>query len=66
MDARDHYNDVTMNAMASQITSASIVYSTAQRHMSNKTSKLRVTGVCEANSPVNSPHRVSNASNVSI
>ena len=34
---------------------------------SNKTLKLRVSGFCERNSPVNSPHNgVSNADNVSI
>ena len=37
----DHYNDVIMGAMASQITSLTIVYST----WSKKASKLRVTGL---------------------
>ena len=37
------------------------------RRRSKKISKLRVTGLCEGNSPVNSPHkRSSNAENVSI
>ena len=39
------------------------------RHRSKKTSKLRVTGLCAGNSPVTgefSPHRASNAENVSI
>ena len=51
-----HYDDVIMSAMASQITSLTIVYS---RHRSKKTSNLRVTGLCEGNSPgpVNSPHK---------
>ena len=49
-----HYNDVIVNAMASQITSLTIVYSTVySRRRSKKTSKLRVTGRCEGNSPVN-------------
>ena len=38
-----------MSAMASQITGVLIVYSTV---CSKKTSKLRVTGLCEGNSPV--------------
>ena len=55
-----HYNDVIMSAMASQITSLMIVYSIVySRHRSKKASKLRVTGLCEGNSPVtmNSPHK---------
>ena len=49
-----HYNDVIMGAMSSQITSLTIVYSTVYsgRRRSKKTSKLRVTGLCEGNSPV--------------
>ena len=39
----NHYGDVIMGAIASQITSLTIV--------SNKTSKLRVTGLCAGNSP---------------
>ena len=54
-----HYNDVihVMAAMASQITSLTIVYSTGCR--SKQTSKLRATGHCVGNSPepVNSPHK---------
>ena len=51
--ARLHYNDVIMSAMASQITSLTIVYSTIySRSRSKKPSKLRVTGLCEGNSPV--------------
>ena len=46
-----HYNEVIMSAMASQITSLTIVYSTVHsRCRSRKTSKLRVTGLCEGNS----------------
>ena len=42
-----------MSSMASQITSLKIVYlTTFFRHRSNKTSKLRVTGLCDGNSPV--------------
>ena len=48
-----YYNDVIMNAMASQITSLTIVYfSVYSRRRSKKTSKLRVTGLCEGDSPV--------------
>ena len=47
-----HYNDVIMSAMASQITSLSIVYPIVKiRRTSKKTSKLRVTGLCMGNSP---------------
>ena len=55
-----HYNDVIMSAMASQITSLTIVYSTVySRRRSKKTSKLRVTGPCGGNSPVTGgfPHK---------
>ena len=51
-----HDNDVIMGAMVSQITSLAIVYRLF-RHRSKKTSKLRVTGLCAGNSPVNSPHK---------
>ena len=63
---KEHYSDILMSAMASQITSLTIVYSTA---WSKKTSKLHVTGLCEGNSPGTSEllaHRASNAENVSI
>ena len=45
--------------MVSQITSLAIVYSTVYSGAGKKTSKLRVTGLCEGNSPVtaNSPHK---------
>ena len=55
-----HYNDVTVSAVASQITSLPIVYSTVySRRRSKKTSKLRVTGLCEGNSPLTGefPHK---------
>ena len=42
-----------MSAMSSQITSLAIVYSTVySKRRSNKTSKLRVTGLCEHKRPV--------------
>ena len=41
------YNDAIMSAMASQITSVSIVCNCLFRHRPKKTSKLRVTGLCE-------------------
>ena len=47
-----HYNDVIMGAIASQITSFTIVNSYRLfRRRSKKTSKLRVTGLCAGNSP---------------
>ena len=54
-----HYNDVIMSAMASQITSLTIVYSNVLRRKSKKTSKLRVIGICAGihRWPVNSPHK---------
>ena len=62
-----HYNDVIMSVMASQITSlTATIYS---RRRSKATSKLRVTGLCEGNSPVTGEfpaQRASNAENVSI
>ena len=65
-DNLQHYNDVITSVVASQITSLTIVYSTVY---SEKTSKLRVTGLCEGNSPVTGEfptQRASNAENVSI
>ena len=59
-----------MSALASQITSLPIVYSTVySRSRSKKTLKLRVTGLCVGNSPVTGEfpaQRASNAENVSI
>ena len=62
-----------MGAMASQITSLTIVvfclFKRFFRRRSNKTSKIRVTGLCEGNSPVigESPAQsASNAENMSI
>ena len=47
-----HYNDVKMAAIASEITSLTIVFlNRLFRRRSKKTSKLRVTGLCVGNSP---------------
>ena len=57
-----------MSAMASQITSLMIVYSTVYSGADEKTSEIRVTGRCEANSPVSGEfpaQRASSAENVS-
>ena len=62
----NHYSDVIVGAITSQITSLTIVYSTVH---SKKTSKLRVTGLCGGNSPLTGEfpaQRSSNAGNVSI
>ena len=65
-----YYNDIIMSTMGSQITSLTIVYSTIySRCRSKKTSKLRITGLCEGNSAVTSEfpiQRAINMENVSI
>ena len=65
-----HYLDVIMTTMASQITSLTVVYSTDFfRRRWKKTSKLRVTGLCEGISTVTGEfpaQRASYAENVSI
>ena len=65
-----HYSGDIMSPMASQITGASIVCSTVWfRRRSKRTAKLRVTGLCEGNSPVTGEfpaQRASNAENASI
>ena len=65
-----HYNDVIIGAIASQITSLTIVYSTVYSGAEQKkTSKLRVTGLCAGHSPQAgefSAQKASNALNVSI
>ena len=48
----NHYNDVIMSAMASQITAVSSVCSIICSADQRKTSNLRVTGLCEGNPPV--------------
>ena len=63
-----HYNDVIMSVMVFQITRLAIVYSTVYWHRSKKISKLRVTSLCEGNSPVTGEfpaERARNAENVS-
>ena len=66
----DIINDVIMSTMASQITSLTIVYSTVYSGPDQrKTSKLRITGLCEGNSPMTGEsraQRASHAENVSI
>ena len=55
-----HYSDAIMCAMASQITSLTIVYSTVYSGAGHrKTPNLRVTGLCWGihRWPVNSPHK---------
>ena len=49
-----HYNDVIISMMASQIISHKIVHSSVYSDAGKikKTSKLRVTGLCDGNSPV--------------
>ena len=63
-----HYDDVILGAMASQITSLTIVYSTVYSGADQKkTPKLRVTGLCVGNSPGTGEfpaQMVSNAENV--
>ena len=65
-----HYSGVIMGLMASQITGVSIINSTGCSNAGQKkTSKLRVTCLCDGNSPVVgefSSKRASNAENVSI
>ena len=46
------YDGVIMGAMAYQITGITIAYSSVYSGALKKTSKLRVTGLCEMNSPV--------------
>ena len=65
-----HYHDVIMSTMASQITSLTdCLHSQLFRRRSKKTTKLSVTGLCAANSPVTGEFPIqmaSNAENVSI
>ena len=68
---REHYSDVIMDMVASQITSLMIVFLLNRlfRRRSKKTSKLPVTGFCAGNSPVTDEfpaEMASNAKNVSI
>ena len=65
-----HYHEVIMGAMASQITSPTIVLlNRLFGRGSKKTAKLRVTGLCVGNSPVTGEfpaQRASNEENVFI
>ena len=65
-----HYNDVIMGAIASQITSLTIVYSTVYSDADQrKTSKLRITGLCVGDSPGTGEfpaQMASNAESISI
>ena len=66
---RVHYSDVIMSTMASQITGVSSVCSCVCSGVDKKTSKLRVTGLCEGNPPVTDgfpSQRASNTGNVFI
>ena len=59
-----HYSDVVISAMTSQITSLTLFCSTVySERRSKKTSKLRVTGLCEGNSPVTGEFPAQKASN---
>ena len=62
-----YYCDVIMGAVASQITSLTIVYSTvySDADQRKQTSKLRVIGLCAGNAP-GTAQMASNAENVSI
>ena len=60
--AHNHYSDVIMSA----ITGISSVYSTVFRCISKKSSKLRITGLCEGNSQVTSELRAQRASKAEI
>ena len=65
---QQHYSDVIMGAMASQITSLTIGYRLFGRR-SKKTSKFPVTGLCAGNSPVTGEfpaQMASNAEKISI
>ena len=56
-----------MSVMASQITSLTIVYSTAySKRRSKKTSMLRVPGICKGNSPVTGEFPAQKASNAEM
>ena len=66
----NHYSDVIMSAMVSQITGVSIVYTAACSSADQrKHQTIRVTGLCEGNSAVTTEFpapRASDAENVSI
>ena len=60
-----HYSDVIMSTMATQISILSIVYSTicSSADQRNIKAPLRVTGLCEKNSPVTGEFPAQKASN---
>ena len=58
-----HYNDIIMSVMASQITSLTIFTQPFIQAQIKGTSKLRVTGLCEGNSPVTGEFPAQRASN---
>ena len=64
----DHYSDVIMGTMVSQIVSAGLecLFNRLFRHRSKRTSKLRVTGLCEGNSPGTGKFPSQRASNAKI
>ena len=67
----EHYNDVIMSAMASQITSLMIIYPTvnSKRRSKKKIKATRHLPLCAGNSPVTGEfpaQMASNAENVSI
>ena len=70
LETSGHYSDVITSAIVSQTTGVSIVYSTVCWSANQrKISKLRVTGLCEGNSPITGKfpsQRASNVENVSI
>ena len=59
----NHYGDVIMSTMTSQITSPSIVYWTVYSGADEKASKLRVTVLCEGNSLVTGEFPTQRSSN---
>ena len=63
-----HYRDVIMNATASQITSLDhdCLLNRLFRRRSKKTSKLRITDLCEGNSPVTGEFPSQRACNAEI
>ena len=52
MSFHDHYTDVIISAVSSQITGVSIVCPAVCSGADYQISKLRVTGLCDGNSPV--------------
>ena len=59
-----HYSDMIMSAMASEITGVSIIYPTVCSDADQR--KLRFTGLCEGNPPVNGAFPSQRASNAEM